>query len=317
MLASHAHSVADAGYTAATRRYGRLTAVEGPAPEVSVVIACRNAGAYLTEQLEALAAQQVAAPWELIVADNGSTDGSAVVAAGYADRIPGLRVIDASSGRGPGGTRNVAVAQSRARSVLFCDADDVVAPGWLAAMVAALQTHELVAARLEHDRLNEPWTVLQRNPQAGLLQTDPPFLPYAFAAALGVRRELHERLGGFDATYLAGGEDRDYCYRAQLAGVTLTLVPDAVVHYRHRRTARGMYRQAYGYAYGQVRLYKQYRDRGLGRPPTGPAIVSWLATPIKLLPALRSRERRAQFMARLGWRVGRLAASVRHRVWAI
>lgn len=283
---------------------------------VSVVLACRDAERHLDRQLEALARQRCELPWELVVSDNGSTDGTLVLVERYRDRLPRLVVVDSSARRGPAAARNEGVLAASGSVLLFCDADDEVAPGWLAAMARALGEHGLVAARLEHDRLNEPWTVRARNLQPGLLQTDPPFLPYTFCAALGVRRDVHEALGGFDETYLDGGEDRDFCYRAQLSGLPLVLVPDAVVHYRHRRGALAMYRQARGYAHGQVRLYGAYRHLGLGRPPVPQALVSWLVTPVKLVPALRSRESLALWMARLGWRVGRLQASVRHRVWA-
>jgi glycosyltransferase involved in cell wall biosynthesis len=284
---------------------------------VSVVLACRNAERDLAGQLEALARQECPVPWELVVSDNGSTDGSVRLVEGYRARLPRLVVRDSSTRRGPAAARNAGVRAASGSIVVFCDADDEVAPGWLAAMAGALGTHDLVAARLEHERLNEPWAIPVRNPQPGLLDTDPPFLPYSFCAALGVRRAVHEALGGFDETFVDGGEDRDYCYRAQLSGVPLVLVPDAVVHYRHRRGALAMYRQARGYAYGQVRLYRAYRHLGLGRPPLPHAAASWVLTPLKLVPALRSRRSFALWMARLGWRVGRLKASVRHRVWAL
>jgi glycosyltransferase involved in cell wall biosynthesis len=294
----------------------RVASTRAPAV-VSVVLACRNAERYLAGQLEALARQECPLPWELVVSDNGSTDGSVGLVERYRSRLPRLVVLDSSRRRGPAAARNEGVRAACGSTVVFCDADDQVAPGWLAAMVRALGEHDLVAARLEHDRLNEPWAIPVRNPQPGLLDTDPPFLPYSFCAALGVRRAVHEALGGFDETFADGGEDRDYCYRAQLSGVPLVLVPDAVVHYRHRRGALEMYRQARGYADGQVRLYRAYRHLGLGRPPLPQAVVSWVLTPVKLVPALRSRRSFALWMARLGWRVGRLKASVRLRVWAL
>ena len=284
---------------------------------ISVVLPCRGAERYLARQLEALAAQECREPWELVVSDNGSTDRSVAIAEEFRRRLPHLVVVDASTCRGAGAVRNAGVRAARGDRLVFCDADDEVAPGWLAAMADALDQHGLVAARLEHERLNEPWSLPVRNPQPGLLQTDPPFLPYMFCAALGVRRSVHDDLGGFDESFLGAGEDRDYCYRAQLAGVPLVLVPDAVVHYRHRRGALELYRQTRGYALAHVRLYRDYRHLGLGRPSVARAVVSWLLTPARLLLALRSPHGVARWMARLGWRVGRAEASLRYRVWAL
>jgi glycosyltransferase involved in cell wall biosynthesis len=284
---------------------------------VSVVIACRNAEKYLGRQLAALAGQSCSEPWELVVCDNGSTDRSASILEEFRPRFARLVIIDASTCVGPGAVRNAGVRAAQGDRIVFCDADDEVAPGWLAAMADALERDGLVAARLDHDVLNESWSLPARNPQPGLLQTDPPFLPYTFCAALGVRRSVHERIGGFDESFREAGEDRDYCYRAQLAGIPLVLVPNAIVHYRHRDTAAEMYRQARAYGSANVRLYRDYRHLGLGRPSSTRAVVSWVLTPAKLVLALTDRHRFAQWMSRLGWRVGRVEASIRYRVWAL
>jgi glycosyltransferase involved in cell wall biosynthesis len=290
---------------------------ESEAILVSAVLACRNAEDYLAQQLEALARQCCPAPWELIISDNGSTDRTRLIAEGFRSRFPRMVVIDSSPQIGPGAARNAGIRAARGDRILFCDGDDEVGVGWLAAMSEALEHHGLVAARIDHDLLNDAWSQPARNPQPGLLQTDPPFLPYTFGAALGVRRSVHDSIGGFDESFNEAGEDRDYCYRAQLAGTPLVLAPNAVVHYRHRAGALEMYRQARAYGSANVRLYRDYRHLGLGRPPLAPAAVSWAVTPVKLFGALTSRRRFATWMARLGWRVGRLEGSVRYRVWAL
>ncbi|MGI9155921.1 MAG: glycosyltransferase [Marmoricola sp.] len=283
---------------------------------VSVILACRDAEQHLAAQLLALAAQDYPLPWELVVSDNGSTDGTLEVVEQHCSLFQSVRVIDSSGRTGPAAARNAGVRAARGRRLVFCDADDVVAPGWLTAMSEGLDAHPFVAARLEHHRLNEAWSVSFRNPQTGLLQTEPPFLPYTFTASMGVRREIHDAVGGFDER-LTTCEDRDYCYRVQLTGARLRLAPEAVVHYRHRTSARDIYRQSRAYGIGNVQMYSAYRQYGLGRPPLGQAVLSWLATPVKLLPALTSRRRLAVFAARTGWRVGRLQGSVRYRVWAL
>jgi GT2 family glycosyltransferase len=226
-------------------------------------------------------------------------------------------IIDSSGLVGAGAVRNAGVRAARGDRIVFCDADDEVAPGWLAAMAEALQSNGLVAAEIDHEYLNEAWSRRARSPQPGLLQSQPPFLPYTFGAALGVRRSIHESISGFDESFQHAGEDRDYCYRAQLAGTPLVLVPTAVVHYRHRHTAIARYQQARAWSSANVRLYRDYRHVGLGRPPADRALASWAWTLVKLPSALTAPHRFATWMARLGWRVGRLEASIRYRVWAI
>lgn len=289
----------------------------GTSVEVSVVVACRDAEEDLAEQLRALAAQECGATWEVVLADNGSTDGTLAVAEAHRHLLPGLRILDASSARGPAGARNAGVRAARGDLIVFCDADDVVAPGWLAAMVDALREHPVVVARLDHDQLNHAWSRALRASQTGLVQSEPPFLPYAFCAALGVRRSAHEAVGGFREEFDRACEDRDYCYRLQLAGYPLSLADGAVVHYRHRESPLGVFRQSRSYGLGNVQIYAAYRAEGLGRPSQPQALASWLLTPVRFVQALRSRDRFAVFMARTGWRVGRLQGSLRFRVWCL
>lgn len=284
--------------------------------KVSVVIASYNVERHLARQLEALAAQQCPWPWEVILADNGSTDRTLAIAEEFRERLPQLRVIDASSRRGAAAARNSAVRVARGEWIVFCDADDEVAPGWLAAMARGLSEHPSVAARLDHERLNAPWSRSVRHLQTGLSQTSTPFLTYTYAAALGVHRSAHDLVGGFDESLWLACEDRDYCYRLQLAGVPLTLVPEALVHYRHRDTLRGIYHQARAYGVGNVRMYRDYRHLGLQRPSASRALTSWFLTPVKLPLALGGRRRMAAFAARMGWRVGRLEGCIRYRTWA-
>src|SRR5204862_175427 len=81
---------------------------------VSVLIPVRNAARLLPDQLNALAAQDYDGPWEVVVADNGSSDGSASVARRLAGRLPSLRVVDASGRRGAGPARNAGAAALQA-----------------------------------------------------------------------------------------------------------------------------------------------------------------------------------------------------------
>ena len=284
--------------------------------KVSVVIACHNAERYIATQLEAIARQECPLQWEVVLSDNGSTDRTVAIAEAFRERLPCLRIVDSSRERGAAAARNNGVRNARGSWIVFCDADDEVAPGWLASMAKALSDYPLVAARLDHERLNAPWSRSVRHLQTELSQTTPAFLPYTYAAALGVQRSAHDLVGGFDESLWLACEDRDYCYRLQLAGVPLTLVPEALVYYRHRDTMRGIYRQARAYGVGNVRMYRDYRHLGLQRPSASRAVVSWLLTPVKLVLALAGRRRLSRFAARMGWRVGRLEGSIRYRIWA-
>ncbi len=258
-------------------------------PKLSVVVPALNAAGTIGTQLDALAAQEWSEPWEVLVVDNGSTDGTDAVAEGYADRLPGLRVVRVAE-RGQAKALNAGVAASSAEAVAFCDADDQVAPGWVAAMGKALGEDEFVAGRADDELLNEPWQraarasqPLDRSPTVLFL----PDVPYAGSNVIGVRRETHERLGGFDES-MAALFDVDFSIRAHEAGIELRFVPEAVVHYGYRDTWLGTFEQARSYGYANVFL--QHKHRALVRRP---GLVRWLLggwKPIvRALPGRRSR----------------------------
>ena len=198
-----------------------------------MIIPCLNGAATLTTQLEALAGQNCPSSWELLVCDNGSTDGSVEIAESYRSRIPSLRIIDASARPGAGPARNLGVARCRGRWVAFCDADDEVAPDWLAMMAAALADHPFVAGRFESTRLNgTPGPAFAAAAAAGgvaALRTIGARLAHAGGGNMGIHREQFLRIGGFDPQ-IRWLEDTDFSWRAQLAGVPLVFRNEVVVH---------------------------------------------------------------------------------------
>lgn len=301
--------------------------------DLSVVIAAFDAAGTLGAQLAALSRQRVDADWEVLVADNGSTDGTRALAEAWADRLPGLRVIDASAHRGAGAARNAGVAAATGRDVLFCDADDVVADDWLAAMHRALGQQAFVAGRFAGDQLNSPRVLRSRTlPQQDGLQYSAhlPGLPHAGAGNLGVRRALFRAVGGFDpgALFL---EDTDLCWRLQLAGVGLAWVPEAVVQVRLRGTLRSALSQGYHYGSGERWLARRYRDQvaaaavaaGSSAVP-GPATATPVAPPrepshrllhrgfatLRSLAGVRSLGELGAWCWDLGWGIGYAYAPV-------
>lgn len=283
--------------------------------ELSVIIPCLDAGATIGEQLEALARQEWSGRWEVIVADNGSRDDTLEVVERYRDRLPALRVIDASRVRGAAHARNAGAKAARAQKLAFVDADDVVAPGWVAAVAGALDRHELVASRWDTELLNTPEVrSTRRNGQADGLQAYkyPQFLPHAGGCGLAVRRSAHEAVGGFDET-LPCLEDTDYCWRVQLSGRELAFAPDALVHIRFRATASASFQQAVQYGRANVRLHKIYRSHGMPSLSWRSGLGAWLKLARQGLYLPRSR-RTAAWLRQLGWRLGRLIGSIRYRI---
>lgn len=284
----------------------------------SVIIPCYNCTDSVGEQLEALANQTFDRPWEVLLVDNGGEDDLAAAIAPFKDRLPGLRIVMATDARGSAHARNVGARAARGEVLLFADADDVVGAGWLAAMVEALKRHAFVACRMDFEKLNPGGEGRSRNSiqQQGLqAYTYPKFLPHAAGGTLGVRRAVHEAVGGFD-TSLLRLQDTDYCWRIQLAGFELVFVPDAVVHYRLRETLSDTWRQAFKYGEYNVKLYQLYRSKGMGKLTVWQGLRSWYYL-LRQLPRLLRVDKRAKVVWSTAWRLGRLYGSLRYRVFAL
>ncbi|MDX1532446.1 MAG: glycosyltransferase family 2 protein, partial [Rhodothermales bacterium] len=145
--------------------------------------------------------------------------------------------------------------------------------------------------------------------------TYPPYLPHAGGGGLGVRRTLHQALGGFDEA-LPALEDTDYCWRAQLAGTELAFAGGAVVHIRFRGGLGASFRQLHRYGRYNVLLYTRYRDRGMPRLGPAPGLLRW-AKLLATSPAVLLAARRTAWVSQLGWRLGRLDGCLRYRTLAL
>lgn len=273
-----------------------------PTPVISVLIAARDAATTIGEQLDALVAQAFAAPWEIVVVDDGSSDATATIVDARASASPWIRRV-VGPGRGVAAARNTAVDAARAPYLAMVDADDVVAPGWLAAMAAALDDAELVAGALDIDALNPEWVrgtrgrALTRGPGsfAGVV-------PFANSCNLGFRRDLLERIGPFDES-LSAGEDVEFSFRAVRIGVEVVYAPEAVVRYRYRTTMATLWRQAVAYGRSRAALETRVRAAGVDVPPV-PVGRSWLGLLRRVLGAVR-RSGRAELVFAAGGLWGR------------
>jgi glycosyltransferase involved in cell wall biosynthesis len=282
---------------------------------VSVVIPVRNEERALPTQLEALAHQSYPGAWEVIVSNNDSTDRTAEVAREWTDRLPDLRVVDASGRKGINHARNVGAAGARGDFIIYCDADDVATPGWLAAMVEAGRSSDLVGGFLERQTLNDSSAVAWRfSYPTDSLPKSLGFLPYAEGANVGVRADVLRALRGWNEDYDVSCDDVEFCWRAQLAGYRLGFAPRAVMLYRYRPKLRAFARQAYRYGFGETRLYRDFRDRGLRRPSVRRRLREWRDLVTRTADLLRSRESRGVWVRSAAYWSGRVRGSVHHRV---
>lgn len=263
---------------------------------------------WLEAQLAALCAQACSESWEIVVADNGSVDGTVDVARSWARRGATLRVLDASGRAGPAAARNIGAQAAAGELLAFCDADDEVRPGWLDAIARALAAAEVVGGVFDMASLNGGRPTTPAPPATWQMG----FLPAGLSSNLGVRRSVFEEVGGFSED-LRVGEDVDLCWRLQLAGHRFALAPEAVVAKREDEAFGRVFRRGLSYGRSGPLLYRRYRAAGARRQLWAAArSAGWLLVAVVRLwdPAVRRSWARAA-----GMRVGRLVGSLEQRVF--
>ncbi len=294
--------------------------VGGSAPlRLAVIIAVRNGGWCIGEQLDALAAQSVDADlvesWEVIVADNGSTDDTRRVVEGRMASFPELRLIDASGQRGASFARNRAVDAATGSHVAIVDADDVVGEGWINGMARELGVHPVVAGCLEYSRLNARVDATLKATTA--LFASEGFLPFAGSGNLAMDIGIYRSLGGFDERFRNAGNDVDLSWRIQLTGHEIWFAPDVIVHVRERSSLWSSFRQHRMYGTQDPRLYRMYRQHGMPRATLKVSVARLVMMFVTAPRALRSPSHRLAWVRQFGNRVGCVIGSVRYRTWYV
>lgn len=217
-------------------------------PSISVVIPAYNAWQHLTECLESVFRQEVASAFEIIVVDDGSTDGTRDCLSAF----PSV-VYLAQTNRGPAAARNAGIARSRGTFIAFLDADDLWPAGKLQKQIGMLQQHPDAAmcfgdCRQFEDKDPWPQTLFEENRQDVSLWGAGPYLPEAYARLLTanfittgsvvVRRQVLEALGGFDAS-LRRVEDLELWLRLARRHPILWCKDVCLLRRRHADNASG------------------------------------------------------------------------------
>lgn len=199
---------------------------EDACPAVTVVVATYRRPERVARLLRALEAQTFAGEWELVLVDDASPeeDWRSVQGLAAASPLP-IRLVRRDRNGGPGDARQSGWPVARAPLIAFTDDDCTPTPGWLAALVSALDGADLAQGRtLPHpDQLDGhgPFGRTLSVEEEGLYPT----------CNMGYRRSVLERLGGFDPEFTITCEDTDLALRAQESGATSAWAPDALVYH--------------------------------------------------------------------------------------
>jgi glycosyltransferase involved in cell wall biosynthesis len=198
----------------------------------SIVVPTRDRADYLRVSLDSLLAQQVGAPFEVIVVDDGSTDETPAVA-----ERAGAKLIRMPA-RGPNAARNAGLHAAEAELVLFVD-DDIDAPrAWLAAYLDGAERHPdaeafggPIRARFEGraprscGREPAPITTLD-------LGAEDREAELVWSANMAVRRQAFERVGEFDEELPQFGEEEEWVMRLRAAGGRVVYLAGARLDHR-------------------------------------------------------------------------------------
>lgn len=276
---------------------------------MTVIIPVFNGMPYVETQLAALARQEAAFGWELVVVDNGSQDDSLETAESFVKSLPNLRVIEEQKAGKPYAL-NRGMDEARGQLLLFLDQDDEITPGYLEAMVEGLRTFDLVGARVDFESINPAWARYQGGQTTGLARRRG-CLNWSSGAALGTRADVARAIRFRIENGVS--DDIDFCWRAQHAGYSLGFVPDAVLRYRQRTRPLDAFRQGFGYGHSEVLTYLNYRQHGHPRP--GVRVVLWtVKSLLSLLIRSRSKANRLKFCYWSGIFTGKIMGSLRWRV---
>jgi glycosyltransferase involved in cell wall biosynthesis len=281
--------------------------------KVSVVIPARNEERHLGAQLDALLQQDWNGHWDVLVVDNGSTDGTAELVHGYQRRSSRVRYLLADEVADQSFAANAGVAATDADAVVFCDGDDVVAPGWLRAIAEGLGSHAVVTGPNELSDLNPPWLARSRGSSGdNAVGSFAGIFPLVRGNNYGVRKDVWAVTGPLKESYFPVA-DQEFSLRCWLNGIDIVGIPGAIVHYRYRDTARVLWRQ--GFAYGSHRplIARLLKDAGKPTPPMFSGWKSWVML-FLTLPSLVTRGGRTTWIWVAGNRLGQLVGSIRHRV---
>ena len=249
--------------------------------KLSITICSWNTKEDLDKCLQSLEAIHSEAPFEVIVFDNNSADGSPDM---VMDKFPWVHLIRSSRNFGFTGGQNLALSNRKSGDALLLNSDTIVHPGAIRTLIEYAQRHKdvgIIGPRLLNTdgslqyscrRFPNPLAALFRNTIFGrlfpnnkytreYLMTDLPHdktteVDWVSGAALYAREDFMRQCGLLDEEYFMFSEDVDWCWRAWNAGYKVVYLPQAVItHAIGRSTDKAPNRMIGGFHRSMFRFY--------------------------------------------------------------
>jgi len=274
---------------------------------VSVVVPVRNATRTLHHCLAALERLDPA-PAEILLVDNGSTDGSFQLLRAFArDRAAERAQVLEEPRRGAAAARNAGIRVAKGEVLAFTDADCAPEPAWLRHLtgpfveptVGAVAGRVVAAPPASTLELFSALYTLQLPDRPAARRHWTPWEGGYPTANFAVRRALAQELEGFDESVGIYGEDYDLCARLYARGVEILYVSGARVAHHHRTSLAGLLRQAFGFGRSHPYLLRRHTTRGLWVDLPWRSLA-WSGCPIRAWLDLASADKKVLAIVLLG-----------------
>lgn len=186
---------------------------------ISVIIPVFNGAGFLADAMHTIASQTLK-PDEIVIIDDGSTDGTSDLAASQQGNVR----YSFQTNQGPAQARNKGLSLACGNFIAFLDVDDLWPEDMLHRQMSYLRSNpetDICLGKVQYMLFQEG---------GGYFPYSAPCLSYSLDAAL-FKRSVFQRIGGFDPT-LRSGEDVDFFLRAREAGLRMDILPEVGLYYR-------------------------------------------------------------------------------------
>jgi cellulose synthase/poly-beta-1,6-N-acetylglucosamine synthase-like glycosyltransferase len=291
---------------------------DGTLPRVTVIMPIRNEASFIERSLGAVLAQDYPGDrLEVLVADGRSTDATRERVEALARRRPevAVAVVDNPGGIVPTGM-NAAIARATGEVIVRVDGHTLVEPDYVRRSVEALRRTAADCAGGRMDPVSQG-----AFGRAVALATSSPFgvggarfhysprEEWVDTVYMGAwRREVFERVGGFDPE-MVRNQDDELSYRIRERGGRILLDPTIRSHYHPRTTVRSLWRQYFQYGYWKVRVMQKHPLQMRARQFAPPALAAALAG-LAVLAPFAPWARVALAVVAGAWALAALAASL-------
>jgi len=212
-------------------------------PFASVIVTVRNEARHMADLLDSLVVQEP--PFEVVIIDADSTDGTRDIVRRYMDRYPFLKLLEHGGLRGE--ARNRGAKEAQGEILAFIDGDCIANPFWLKELRRTLKGADVAAGRT----IQIGYWAFE---SLGRVELDHGGYDVTYPSCnLGYWKPVFHAAGGFDDGFHTA-EDIDLNYRAVDAGAQIAANDDAIVYHRARDTITKFLVQAYWNGYGRKQL---------------------------------------------------------------